>query len=180
MPRTCRAAAARPSRAQKRADHGLRCPRARERAELHPERHHARKSAPKPLTGPRGLPNQKSDTRRPSRGAGARAPGRSRRPHRRREHSAKARARGRSHGRSACVFSPAGAAASLATDIISSAPARPSPAPRGVARVPAPLLGLRCRHPNRRGSQRTRQTPLCASRRPRPRRTTWLGTPTAP
>lgn len=60
------------------------------------------------------------------------------------------------------------------------APARPSSAPRGAARAPAPRPGLRCRHPNRRGSQRTRQTPLRASQRPRPRRTTWLGTPTAP
>ena len=139
-----------------------------------------RKSAPKPLTGPRGLPNRKSDTRRPSRGAGARAPGRSRRPHRRRDHPAAARAPVRPHGRFVCASAPAGAAASLASDIISSAPARPSPAPRGGARAPAPRPGLRCRHPNRRGSQRTRQTPLRASQRPRPRRTTWLGTPTAP
>ena len=139
-----------------------------------------RKSAPKPLTGPRGLPNRKSGTRRPSRGAGARAPGRSRRPHRRRDHPAAARAPVRPHGRLVCASAPAGAAASLASDIISSAPARPSPAPRGVARAPAPRPGLRCRHPNRRGSQRTRQTPLRTSQRPRPRRTTWLGTPTAP
>ena len=45
---------------------------------------------------------------------------------------------------------------SVRFDIISSAPARPSPAPRGAARAPAPRPGLRCRPPNRYGPQRTR------------------------
>ena len=57
------------------------------------------------------------------------------------------------------------------------APARPSSAPRGGARVPAPLPGLRQRAPTRHRARRIRQRPLCASPSPRPRRTTWRGTP---
>lgn len=57
------------------------------------------------------------------------------------------------------------------------APARPSSAPRGGARVPAPLPGLRQRALTRHRSRRIRQRPLCASPSPRPRRTTWRGTP---
>lgn len=57
------------------------------------------------------------------------------------------------------------------------APARPSPAPRGGARVSAPLPGLRQRAPTRYRSRQIRQQPLCASPSPRPRRTTWRGTP---
>ncbi len=60
------------------------------------------------------------------------------------------------------------------------APARPSSAPRGGARAPAPLPGLRQRAPTRRRSHRIRQQPLCASPSPRPRRTTWRGTPSPP
>lgn len=57
------------------------------------------------------------------------------------------------------------------------APARPSSAPRGGARAPAPLPGLRQRAPTRHRSRRIRQQPLCASPLPRPRHTTWHGTP---
>lgn len=60
------------------------------------------------------------------------------------------------------------------------APARPSPAPRGGARAPAPLPGLRQRAPTRHRPRQIRQQPLCASPWPRPRRTTSPGTPTAP
>ena len=49
----------------------------------------------------------------------------------------------RSHGRSACVSAPAGAPSPLALGRLLIAPARPSPAPRGGARAPAPLPGLR-------------------------------------
>ncbi len=57
------------------------------------------------------------------------------------------------------------------------APARPSSAPRGGARAPAPLPGLRQRAPTRHRPRQIRQRTLCASPLPRPRRTTWHGTP---
>lgn len=57
------------------------------------------------------------------------------------------------------------------------APVRPSSAPRGGARAPAPLPGLRRRASTRHRPRQIRQQPLCASRSPRPLRTTWRGTP---
>ncbi len=57
------------------------------------------------------------------------------------------------------------------------APAWPPSAPCGGARDPAHLPGLRQRAPTRHHSRRIRQQPLCASPSPRPRRTTWRGTP---
>lgn len=57
------------------------------------------------------------------------------------------------------------------------APARPSSAPRGGTRAPAPLPGLRQRAPTRHRPRQIRQRTLCASPLPRPRRTTWHGTP---
>ena len=152
---------------------GSRTAATRSRAALRiPEGVGARDS-PEAACGGIGAFLTRDDPVRPVRGAGTRAPGRSRRPRRRRGSRPQGSGRGRSHARVRVRRSVS--APHLGHPL--TAPARPSSAPRGGARVPAPLPGLRQRAPTRHRPRQIRQQPPCASPSPRPRRTTWRGTP---
>ena len=117
---------------------------------------------------------------RPVLGAGTRAPGRSRRPRRRRGLHAKGRGASAPTGAPPASPRPPERPSPLALGKPLIAPARPSPAPRGGARAPAPLPGLRRRDPSRHCPQRIRPKRQGAAPSPRPRRTTWRDTPRAP
>lgn len=129
-------------RARRRPWASARPPRARERRSGSP-RESERATAPKPPRCGIGAFLTRGDPVRPVRGAGARAPGRSRRPRRRSGRHAKGRGASAPTGAPPVSPRPPERPSPLALGRLLIAPARPSPAPRGGARAPAPLPGLR-------------------------------------
>lgn len=138
------------------------------------------RDSPEAACGGIGAFLTRDDPVRRARGAGTRAPRRSRRPRRRRGCHAKGRGAPAPTAAPPASPRPPERPSPLALGEPLIVPARPSPAPRGGARAPAPLPGLRRRGPSRHCPQRIRLRHLVASRSPRPRRTTWRGTPISP